>query len=147
MASTKPIGVHSARIGTRLQEEPSYAFDLTKAHWVERLRERGEERWLRVTPTDSVETAAKTIVDAINGLLPYLLAHATDEALRDEWLQGSAPGLTNLQRLLYTSILVNEIGPSDRLGQVVAELRGVVAGTVHEGLVEGRLARAGVRVA
>jgi hypothetical protein len=42
---------------------------------------------------------------------------------------------------------VNEIGPNERLNAVVGELRGLVAGSVQQGLVEGRLARAGVRVA
>lgn len=56
-------------------------------------------------------------------------------------------GLTDMQRLLFAAILVNEIGPVEKLGDIVSEPRRLVAGSVHEGLVEGRLARAGVQVA
>jgi hypothetical protein len=144
---TLNYGVYSARLGSRLQDEASSALDVTKAHWRKRLREDGREKWLHVKATDSADKAGQVILDAVNGLLPELLDHATDEALRNEWLSGSSPGLTDMQRLLFASILVNEVGPTERLNDVVGELRGLVAGSVQQGLVEGRLARAGVRVA
>jgi hypothetical protein len=99
-----------------------------------------------VKVTDSVEESATIIRGALEGVLAELVEHSTDEALRSEWLSGSSPGIGNMQRLLFGAILVNEIGPSEKLGGVIRELRGLVSGSVHEGLVEGRLARASVRV-
>ena len=51
-----------------------------------------------------------------------------------------------MQRLLFLAIVLNEIGPSERLGGVVRELRDLVSGSVYEALMDGRLAREGVRV-
>jgi hypothetical protein len=144
---TLNYGVYSARIGSRLQEDPSSALDLGSAHWQRRLRENGREKWLHVKSVDSPDEVARMLLNAVETLLPDLLDHSTDEALRSDWLSGSAPGLTAMQRLLFGAILVNEIGPADRLRDTVEELRRLVAGSVHQGLVEGQLERAGVRLA
>jgi hypothetical protein len=93
----------------------------------------------------SAEESAKEILEAVESVLPELAEHSTDEVLRTEWLAGVSPGLVAMQRLLYLTILVNEIGPAERLGSVLEELRSLVSGSVHAGLVEGQLVRAGVR--
>ena len=144
---TLNYGVYSARLGSRLQDDPSSALDVMKAHWRKRLTEDGRERWLHVKASDSADKSAQVILDAVEGVLPDLLEHATDEALRNEWISGSSPGLGKMQRLLFAAILVNETGPAEKLDNVIGELRDLVAGGVHEGLVERQLARAGVRVA
>jgi hypothetical protein len=38
---TVNYGVYSARIGSRLEEDPSSALDVMKAHWRKRLTEGG----------------------------------------------------------------------------------------------------------
>jgi len=140
---TLNYGVYSARIGAKLQEDDeSAARDVSSAHWCKRLCEQGQERWLSVKATDSVVGVTERVVAAFEGILPDLLAHSKDEALRDAWLAGAGPGLTAMQRLLYAAILVHELGPRDRLDGVLAELRGRVSGTMHEGTIERRLARA-----
>jgi len=98
---TLNYGVYSARLGDRLQDDPSSALDVTKAHWRKRLAEGGREKWLHVRATDSAAGAGKVILDTVEGVLLALLEHASDEALRDEWLSGSSPGLTDMQRLLF----------------------------------------------
>lgn len=145
-AVTLNYGVYSGRLGSRLQDDASSASDLTKAHWCKRLREDGREKWLHVKATDSADMAGRAILDAVERLLPELLEHGNDEALRDEWLSGSSPGLTEMERLLFAAILVNELGPAEKLSAVVGELRALVVDSGHQGLVEGRLARAGVSV-
>jgi hypothetical protein len=139
------FGVYNSRIGTKLQDDSSAALDVWRAHWRERVMENGREKWLRVSAGDSAEVVARTMLDALERVLPELHARSTDESLRDEWLSRSSPGITNRQRLILLSILINEIGPADKLAGVVEELRNLVAGTVHEGLVERELAAAGVR--
>jgi hypothetical protein len=140
-------GVYSARIGSRLQDEPKAALDVSRAHWSKRFTEGGREKWLHVKATDSADETARVLLDAVEGLLPDWLEHATDEALRDEWLSGSSPGLVKMSRLLFAAILVNAIGPAERLNDVVGELRKLVADGIHQGRVERLLETAGVRVA
>lgn len=142
---TLDYGVYSSRLGARLQDDPSSASDVWQAHWRERLANNGDERWLSLDATVTVEGCAQAFLGAVDEVLPKLLAHSTDEALRDAWLSGSSPNLTKLQRLLYATILVHELGPAERLGEILSALRVLVAGGAQEGLVERRLERAGVR--
>lgn len=143
---TLNYGVYSARVGMGLQEDPESARDVWQAHWRRRLADDGRERWLSVDAAVTANACAESLLAAIDEILPALVAHSTDETLRDEWLSGMSPGLTNSQRLLYAAILVNELGPAERLPGILSELRGIVAGGVHEGLIERRLERAGVRL-
>ena len=138
------FGVYSARVGSKLFDDSSSVFDVSKAHWRKRLTEGGREKWLHISETDSVAQTVQLILEAIEGVLPDLVDHSTDDALRDQWFAGSSPGIGDMQRLLFLAIVVNEIGPRERLGSVVGELRSLVGGSVHEGLVERRLAGAGV---
>lgn len=139
-------GVYSARIGEKLSGCAVSAFDVGQAHWRKRLVEAGGEKWVSVKATDAAEERAQFIVAAIDAILADLLGYSTDEALCALWLYGSSPGVGNMQRLLYLAVLINEIGPSDRLPSVVRELRSLVVGTIHERLVERQLATAGVRL-
>jgi hypothetical protein len=143
---TVNYGTYSVLLGARLQEDVSSANDITKAHWRNRLSEGGREIWLPVAASDSPDACARLILDQMERVIAQLLLHSTDAQLRDTWLAGSSPGLTHLQRLLYAAILVNELGPAESLAHVVAELRRLVGGGVHEGLVERQLSRAGVEV-
>jgi hypothetical protein len=143
---TLNYGVYSTLVGGKLQDDPSSATDVMNAHWRKRLSDGGDEKWLSVAATDSPDDCAQRILDAADSALPELLAHSTNTALRDEWLAGASPGLTDMQRLLCAAVVVNELGPVERVRDVVAELRALVAGSVHEHLVERQLTRAGVQV-
>jgi len=140
-------GVYSARVGCRMGDENAAGLDARNLHWRKRVSGTdGRERWFSVRANDSAADVASSLVAAIEGALVDLDRHATDEALRDEWLSGSSPGLTDMQRLFNLAILVSEIGPTERLVSVVSELRALVAGGAHEELVEHRLARIGIEV-
>jgi hypothetical protein len=141
------FGVYSKLIGHKLGDEEAAAIDVKRVHWRKRLsRADGREQWITIKSTDSASVVASMLISAIEDVLPDLNEHAGDEALRDTWLSGFSHGLTAMQRLLYLAILVSEIGPADRLAPVVSELRRLVAGGIHEGLIEQRLARAGIQV-
>lgn len=139
-------GVYCATLGARLQDDAAASDDVARAHWRERLTENGNERWLYIDATDSPEECARMILDATASAIADLERHASNEALRDEWVAGSAPGLGDMERLLYAAILVNEIGPAELLHQLVRALRASVAGGAHEGFVTRQLARAGVQL-
>jgi len=143
---TLNYGVYSALIGSKFQDDPAAATDILRAHWRKRLSGGGREKWLTIAATDLPDDSAQVIVDAAESILPELVAHSTNQALRDEWLGGASPGLTKMDRLLHAAVVVNEIGPLEKVAGVVGELRALVARGVHEGLVERQLARAGVQL-
>lgn len=143
---TTNYGVYSGCIARKLKQETGAALDVSAAHWRKRLTEGGREKWLRLRVTDPVDESATAILRSLEGVLAELEEHSTDEALRDEWLTSSSPGIGRMQRLLYLAVLLTEIGPAEKLRAVVAELRSLVAGGVHEGLVERQLADADIRV-
>jgi len=144
---TLNYGVYSALLGSKFQDEPGAATDIWRAHWRKRLSDGGREKWLTIAATDSPDVCAQVILGAVQSVLPELVAHSTNPALRDEWLGGASPGLTDMNRLLYAAVLVNQIGPVERIAEVLGELRASVADSVHEALVERELARAGVQSA
>jgi hypothetical protein len=139
-------GVYSARVGRKLQEDEAAALDIWKAHWRRRVRAEDREKWFEIVASDAAEAVAATLIATLEETLSELGRYERDEALRDEWLSGSSPGLTAMQRLLYLSILVSEIGPAERLPQVVADLRSSVSGGPQERLLDLQLARAGIQV-
>jgi hypothetical protein len=139
-------GVYSARIGGCLGEDVSLSRDVFSAHFRKRVSENGRELWLHVTAKDSAGSIAELLLGAIKTALADLVEHSTDEALRDTWLSGTSPGIVNTRKLLFLSILLNTIGPADRLPDVVKELRKSVENSIHSALVEQQLARAGILV-
>lgn len=140
-------GVHCACIGDSRGEEPSATVDLSRAHWRERWTEGGNEKWLLVRSSDDADETARILLAALDGIvLPRLARYSVDEALRDAWLEGSSPGITEMQRLLFLALLLKKTGPAEHLESVVEELRGKVKGTVHAGLVNYNLEKAGIRV-
>jgi hypothetical protein len=139
-------GVYSARIASKFPNDSPPGFDVAAAHWRKRLSEDGREKWLQVRETDSPAESARTMLRCLEGVLVQLEEHSTDQALRDEWFTGSSPGIGKMQRMLFLAILVKEIGPPERLEEVVEDLRTFVSGTVHEALVERQLAEAGIGV-
>lgn len=143
---TLNYGVYSELIGRGLQDDPKSRHDPLKVHWRKRLTESGREKWLKVRSTDSADECARAIEEAAESLLPELFAHASDSALRDEWLSGVSPGITNKQRLLFAAMVVNRLGPPEKLGEVVEELHRLVSDPVHTQLLDRQLARAGIRV-
>jgi hypothetical protein len=144
---TLTYGVYSAALGRRLADAAEVARDVWRAHWRDRLSTAdGGEVWLTIGETETKDTVAARLVQAIDSILPVLLAHATDDALRREWLAGRCPGLTAFERWIYLAVLLDEAGRHDDVARVVSELMAAVAGTVHERVAESRLRHAGVRL-
>jgi hypothetical protein len=142
---TMNYGVYCTYLGNIRGEASSALFDLSRAHWRERWAEAGQERWLRVRSGDGADGVARVMIDALDSIvLPELRRHSANEALRDTWLAGLSPGITGMQRLLFLALLLKKTGPADRLDSVVGELRKMVAGTAHAGLVDYDLSRAGL---
>jgi hypothetical protein len=127
-----------------MREDASAATDVRRAHWRRRIKEDGVERWIAVSGADDGARIARVLMTASTAALEDLENHASDEALRDERLAGSSPGLVETQRLLYLAVLLRDIGPDPQVPGVVATLRNRVSGTVHEGRIERQLGGLGL---
>jgi hypothetical protein len=137
---TMNVGMWSARIGRfvtgRLKSHPPGIDD---CHWRERigfLLPAREDRWWTIGESDDPATVAGQLSPIFNDVaVPAVIAHLQDEALRDEWLAGNSAGLTDVQRLMYLTILLQEIGPRDALRGVIAELKMKTQGRATDALV------------
>ncbi|HEX4826008.1 MAG TPA: DUF4304 domain-containing protein [Candidatus Polarisedimenticolaceae bacterium] len=135
-------GVYSARVGGRVKGSIQPAPDIWEAHWRRRLSEGKSEKWLRIESAATPEEVAGILLEAAAGVLFELEQRSSDEELRDEWLVGTSPGLTEMQRLVYLAILVSEIGPVDRLDDVWCQVRS----NTHRDAIERQLAELGIRL-
>ena len=121
--------------------EPS----IEDCHWTKRLGEMartGDDYWwvLRAKPNDQ-EGLKKFTQALVHHAVPYVQAMASDEALRDLWLTGNGPGLTSVQRLIYLSILLREIGPTPALPAVIDQLNEQSSGKPVRARVQAHLKR------
>ncbi len=62
-------------------------------------------------------------------IVPELEKYSSNSNLRDLWISGRSPGLTDFKRLMNLMILLKEIGPTEMLEQVIEELRLDAQGT------------------
>ena len=94
-------------------------------HWRQRLGFllAGQDKWWTIGPRISPEQVSREIEDALELALPEVEKYVQDEALRDVWLTGSSPGLTDVQRLRNLAVLLKALGPAGRLSAVLEDLR------------------------
>jgi hypothetical protein len=64
--------------------------------------------------------------DLSGRVLPELIQHTSDEGLRDCWLQHRDPWMSEVRQLAYTCILVRDLGPQERFGELISRLRSKV---------------------
>ncbi|MDP9178986.1 MAG: DUF4304 domain-containing protein [Gemmatimonadota bacterium] len=137
---TLNLGVWSDRVGSFVAGgTKSHPPEVDDCHWRERigfLLPDREDKWWTINESDD----AAAVIDDVGPVMesvavPAVIAHINDDALRDEWLMDKSPGLTNVQRLMYLSILLKEIGPQDALSGVVADLKRNSQGKLTEAIV------------
>lgn len=137
---TVNVGAYSARIASFARRSANADhLAISDCHWRERIGfiiSENEDKWWSVKSCSDVERVVEEVCSAVTSAMPPLLKYLEDENLRDLWLNGRSPGLTETARLLYLSVLLREIGPSDRLPDVIAELRQRSQGKPHEAMVE-----------
>lgn len=145
---TVNVGVWSARVARfmtgRVESGPLAVDD---CHWRERigfLLPDRDDRWWTIGGGDDAAIVTGAVGGAIESVaVPAVNAHLRDEALRDEWLTGKSPGLTDIQRLLYLTILLKEIGPHGALPTAVAELERKSEGKAIESVVMRHIEKLG----
>lgn len=130
---TVNLGVASARLlrffppaRFRVAEGKAKPLD-PECHWRQRLGyvlpEKQDEWWSMTSGTDLDQLAGEIQGYLINLAVPQIQKHISDQALLELWLSGESPGLTQLQRLEYLSVLLKGLGPRRLLEQTLEELR------------------------
>jgi hypothetical protein len=143
---TVNLGIFSARLAdffsaTETRSRPS----VWDCHWRQRLGHLSSERrdiWWPINVNTSLEDLGQEIQGIIIKLaVPELERYVRDEALRDLWLSGISPGLTDFQRLMNVSVLLKVLGPEDALPSVLEDLRRVSAGRPSAAMAEVHIQR------
>ena len=98
--------------------------------------------WWSIDADTSLEDLGQEIQRTLIELaIPELERYMCDEALRDLWLSGISPGLTDFQRLMNVSVLLKMLGPEDALPTVLEDLRRVSAGKPSAAVAEVHIQR------
>jgi hypothetical protein len=82
--------------------------------------------WGELSETEPT-TWQRAVSDLSGRVLPELIEHTSDEGLRDCWLQHRDPWMSEVMQLAYTCILVRDLGPRERFGELISGLRSKVA--------------------
>jgi hypothetical protein len=144
------LGVWSGRVatsisGTSAHERPG----IEDCHWRERvgfLLSDQQDKWWTVENNLDAEAVQRELLPLLEvTVVPAVLTHVSDTALRDTWLDESAPGLTEFQRLMYLTILLKELGPTERLADVVANLKTESEGKATEAIVQHHLRKLAIQ--
>ena len=141
---TVNLGVTSGRLveffSGRSQDTPPSVWVCPWRERVGFLLPERQDTWWTIDATTSRDELGRAVTDLLRSVvIPAVQQHLTDEALRDLWLTGRAPGATDIQRLLCLSVLLKDLGPADRLDDVITELRRKAAGTATAATVEDHL--------
>lgn len=142
---TATLGAWSRRVALFFEDgADSQTPSIAECHWTRRLGELlpvPSDHWWPVAGADG-SIARSEALEVLQGVgLSLAERMSNDEELRDLWMGGSGPGITAIQRLMYLSILVRDIGPPDALASVVAELERRSAGRPVAREVRAHLAR------
>lgn len=87
------------------------------------------DKWWDVSPATNLQALSSEILGHIQDVgLPELQKFIGDDALRDLWLDGRSPSLTDFERLRYLSVLLKVIGPTSKLDVVLRQLQESVEG-------------------
>jgi hypothetical protein len=129
------LGVSSKRILQFLggPERPG----LDDYHWNERLGFLGPQHddvWWTVS-SGSREAMAEVVTLLRQYGIPELERLSSDVALRDLWLTGRSPELTEPRRLICLSTLVASLGPAEELPALKEQMRNIAERRPAPGLV------------
>jgi hypothetical protein len=130
---TVNLGIASTRLLAFFSHiRPGMKPSIWDCHWRQRLGyllPNHSDVWWTINSTTLVDDLGQEIQGyVVNFGVPELKEYISDETLRDLWLSGSAPGLTDFQRLMNVSVLLKALGSLDGLDPVLKELQRVSAG-------------------
>jgi hypothetical protein len=145
---TVNLGIGSKRIFEIEDRRVSNRTPVELSHWRMRLgralAEPSNAWWELCDAADMAQVGHEQREILMNRALPLLERMASDAALREEWKQGKAPGLTELERLLNLSVLLNNPERRKEQRAVIRELKDLAAQTGFGGRVAVRLEDLGI---
>lgn len=129
---TVNLGIASGRLfrfsGKLIEDRPL----IEDCHWRQRLGFLLPEKkdvWWTIVVTTLLDRLVKDMENLLCQYgIPEIEKNIRDETLRDLWLTGKSPGLTNFERLKNLSVLIKAIGPTDLLNSVLEELKHISEG-------------------
>ncbi len=129
---TVNLGIASSRLlrfsSVRYSENGPKLWD---CHWHRRLGEliNGEDIWWTIEPRTSIDTLDEQILNhLVKFAIPEIEQYLDEVKLRDLWLSGFSPGLTEFQRLMYLSVFLKELGPHELLKPTLSKLKEISSG-------------------
>ncbi len=135
---TIDIGISSQRLKHFFSDTYNLP-TIDQCHWRQRigfLLPRGYDLWWTITSNTDLCNLCKTIKDILSMYaIPELETYMSDDSLRDLWLTGESPGLTDIERLLNLSVILNDIGPQSILDEIIDKLRSASNGEPVESIV------------
>jgi hypothetical protein len=141
ISCTVNLGVASGRLLRFFSVQRVPGKPPSECHWTERLGlllpGPADRWWTLETRTDPSPVLQELEESVLSSGLPALEQVHHDEALKALWMSGRSPGLTNLQRLKYLSVLVAALGPRDDFETTMSDLKKVSPAAAT--LVERRL--------
>lgn len=141
---TVNIGTKSSSI-CEFEGDNFESLEVSTFHWISRIGEflpnRLDKWWSYKNTHESniiISEISKIIVEIA---IPEINSKIQDESLLSMWMVGRAPGLTQLQRLEYLSILLKKFNMKDELGNVIDELKRISHSTSSEAMVDYHISR------
>ncbi|KPJ65105.1 MAG: hypothetical protein AMJ43_11410 [Coxiella sp. DG_40] len=117
-------------------------------HWRERLGyllpERSDVWWEVSKDTDMDAIGHELVLIIKDYAIPEIMQYISDENLMNLWIEGKSPGLTNIQRLEYLTVLLKLKGYNKFLQKAIEELKTVSRGKPYEHAVKIHLRLLGI---
>ncbi len=114
-----------------------------QGHWRERLGYLMPEKtdvWWEIKESIDVKQLASLLIKLIEEYgIKALMKYIKDGNLLELWLTDEAPGLTEMQRLEYLSVLLKSMGRNEMLSRVVRGLRELSSGKPVANSVEAHI--------
>ncbi len=120
------IGI-SSQILFQFYNEPIKRPKIEDCHFRQRIGHilpQPKDTWWTINDNSNLAGLDEEILTSTGHyIIPELQKYSSNSALRDLWISGRSPGLTKFQRLMHLMVLLNEIGPTEKLEQIIEELR------------------------
>lgn len=146
--SSADVTTFTVNLGTaskalcRFFGRPETVPSFEECHWKQRIGfalPTAEDRWWHLAGSDVSGVTSEVVEALIRYGLPVVEAHMSDESLKEEWMSGHAPGITETDRLKYLSALLKVRGELSESAAVGARLEESTAGRPTAGLAEMHL--------
>ena len=139
------LGVCSRKLLEYFSPGRPQKVSIETSHWrirIGRLLPERQDKWWVLSANQPLEPLLSELKNCISMYaIPELENHITDEQLCQNWLAGNSPGLTEIQRLMNLSVLLEAKGDLTNLQEILKELKIKSEGTPGAAAVSAHLNR------